>query len=135
MTDLLAGLGFRERRAVRRLLEPRAFESGDELITQGAAGAEFMVLLDGSTEISVDGESVHVAQPGEFFGELALLPDISRSNGRRLATVTAAETAEVGVCGRVAFTHLMEQHTQVGGRIVAQAWALTGWVHDRRPDA
>ena len=45
---------------------------------------------DGRVEISIDGEKVADAWPGEAFGEIALLRDIPRT-----ATVTAVEDTKL----------------------------------------
>ena len=46
---------------------------GTELTHQGDRGSQFYVLLSGTVDVIVDGESVRTLDRGDFFGELALL--------------------------------------------------------------
>lgn len=126
MTAVFEELGFWQKRSFSRMLEPRVVAAGDELITQGDIGNEFMVLLEGQAAVTIDGDQVKTVRPGEFFGELALLPEISNSDGRRMASVTATSPATVGVCGSMIFQHIIDAYPRVGGRIIAQAWSITG---------
>src|SRR5260221_8466036 len=57
--------------------------SGRVLCQQGERGDEFFVIVDGEAAVTVDGNSVAILGPGQFFGELALL-----DGGPRIATVT-----------------------------------------------
>ena len=126
MTAVFAELGFWQKRNFSRMLEQREVAMGEQLMAQGERGSEFMVLLEGQAAVTVDGQQIKTVRPGDFFGELALLPDISRSDGRRMASVTATTPATVGVCGSMIFNHIIERYPRVGGRIIAQAWSITG---------
>jgi CRP-like cAMP-binding protein len=57
--------------------------TGTVLVSEGAAGYSFYVLLTGAAEVTVGGETVATYGPGDFFGEMAIL-----GGGRRSATVT-----------------------------------------------
>ena len=122
MTAVFEELGFWQKRSFSRILEQREVATGDELMAQGELGDEFMILLDGQAAVTVDGEQVKTVQPGDFFGELALLPEISKSDGRRMASVVATGPGTVGVCGSMMFKHIIDAYPRVGGRIIAQAW-------------
>lgn len=68
----------------------RLFHEGDIVFSQGSAGDECFVILDGAINISrveEDGTETHLAllEPGEFFGEMAVVDGHPRS-----ATATAA---------------------------------------------
>lgn len=68
------------------------FRPGDSLLRQGAQGQELMLILDGMTEISVDGVAVAEAGPGSILGERAAL-----EGGIRTASVTALTPVLVAV--------------------------------------
>src|SRR6516225_8936952 len=59
---------------------------GAVLTRQGERGGEFLVLIDGEAEVRRNGRKRATIQPGEFFGEIALI-----SNRPRTATVTATK--------------------------------------------
>lgn len=67
---------------------------GAKVVRQGDVAETFYVIVSGRLDVTIDegGEtrSVRTLGPGEFFGELALL-----NQGRRTATVTVAEPAEL----------------------------------------
>ncbi|MEX0946777.1 MAG: cyclic nucleotide-binding domain-containing protein [Acidimicrobiia bacterium] len=70
----------------------RRYQTGDPLMTQGTPGREVLLILDGMTEISIDGEAVAEAGPGSILGERAAL-----EGGLRTATVTATTPVRVAV--------------------------------------
>ena len=70
----------------------RRFQKGDLLMTQGSPGREVLLILDGMTEISVDGEVVAEAGPGSVLGERAAL-----EGGLRTASVVATTPVRVAV--------------------------------------
>jgi CRP-like cAMP-binding protein len=53
---------------------------GTSVITQGAAGDDFYVIVDGRAEVLVDGATVAFLGPGECFGEIAALKRRSRTS-------------------------------------------------------
>jgi CRP-like cAMP-binding protein len=58
--------------------------AGHVVARQGEVGHEFVVIVDGTATVTIDGATVAHLGPGEFFGEIALL-----DGGRRTASVTA----------------------------------------------
>jgi MFS family permease len=71
-------------------LVPRVVAGGETVFRQGDPGDLFYIVGDGRCEISIDGEKVADAWPGEGFGEIALLRDVPRT-----ATVTAVEDTKL----------------------------------------
>jgi CRP-like cAMP-binding protein len=60
------------------------FQAGDVLMTEGEAGHEFYVIIDGEVGVTSGGETLAKLGPGTYVGEQALLDP-----GPRTATVTA----------------------------------------------
>jgi hypothetical protein len=73
-------------------LERRNLEQGQALMTEGEAGGELFLLLDGVVDIEVNGDVVAEIGPGALLGERALL-----EGGKRTATVWATTPIRVAV--------------------------------------
>ncbi len=73
------------------------------VVTEGAAGTEFFVILDGRARVERHGKEVALARPGSFFGDLALLDRAPRN-----ASVIADSELELAKLGQRAFDGLLE---------------------------
>lgn len=107
------------------MIEKQRVPAGTELMRQGDVGDTFMILIEGGAAVTVDGEQIKMLGSGAFFGELALLPGVTQSEGRRMATVVTTETSEIGICRREAFDEVMQYYPRLGGQILAQAFTIT----------
>jgi cAMP-dependent protein kinase regulator len=72
------------------MLDSQLFDKDEPIITQGEEGAYFYILEDGEAKAFIGGERgeievKHYSQPGDYFGEIALLKSATRR-----ATVRAA---------------------------------------------
>jgi MFS family permease len=72
--------------------------AGTAVVTEGERGDTFYVVVDGSLEVSADETPLRVLNPGDFFGEIALLRDVPRT-----ATVTARTDTALLAIRRVDF--------------------------------
>ena len=86
-------------------LIPRTVAAGEVVFRQGDPGDLFYIVEDGRVEISIDGEKVADAWPGETFGEIALLRDIPRT-----ATVKAVEETKLLALDRDEFIAAVTGH-------------------------
>lgn len=83
------------------------FLPGAKIITQGDIGESFYILESGACDISVEGQGVVMcAQPGQSFGELALLYDCPRA-----ATVVATERCKCWALEKVTFKRILRGNT------------------------
>ncbi len=87
---LFASLSDEERASLAEWFEVSNASAGMVLVTEGAAGYSFYVLVDGAAEVTVEGETVATYGPGDFFGEMAIL-----GGGRRNATVTVTSPSRL----------------------------------------
>ena len=71
------------------------------LTTQGEPGREFVVLVQGTAEVTKDGRRVNMLAAGDFLGEIALL-----SGGPRTATVTTTSDADLLILNSRSFARL-----------------------------
>lgn len=78
--------------------------AGKVLVSEGAAGAEFFVIIDGTAKVSRHGTDVATLGPGQFFGDLALLDRAPRN-----ATITATTPMELVVLGQREFSGLIDE--------------------------
>ena len=88
---LFAGLSARQLEPIARRMIERSYPAGATIVSQGAGGEGFFVIVSGRAEAvreRNDGAQavVNTFGPLEFFGELALLDD-----GLRTASVMATE--------------------------------------------
>ena len=111
---LFAGLSKRELREVSRLTTRLDLSDGRELTQQGGRGYEFVIVLEGTADVIIDGEVVATCGAGEFFGEMALLEDRPRT-----ATVVAGSEVIVDVIGRGDFSVLLDNHPQISEKVHA----------------
>jgi CRP-like cAMP-binding protein len=82
---LFADLEPDEREALASWFEIQEVSADVKLTGEGASGYSFFVIREGTATVTIDGNEVRTLEPGDFFGELAILGD-----GRRTATVTTA---------------------------------------------
>lgn len=120
---LFAGLSRTELEKVARATDEIAVEEGRELVTQGEAGHEAFVIVDGSASVRIDGDEVATLGPGAPFGEMAL---IDRSN--RNASVVATSPMRVLVIGQREFSGLLDESPDFTRKVMA---ALAARVRDK----
>jgi len=81
---LFAGLDRKELESIAGSMRERRFAAGDTVTEEGAAGAGFFIIEDGSADVTVEGEPRGSIGPGDYFGEIALL-----TGSDRTATIVA----------------------------------------------
>jgi voltage-gated potassium channel len=87
--------------------------AGRTLIEEGATGREFVVVLDGTVEVTRNGRRVRQTG-GPFFGEAALLTGAPRN-----ASVTAASDVQALVITDRAFDRLLRDQPTIQRKILA----------------
>jgi CRP-like cAMP-binding protein len=107
-TPLLSDLGRRELEEVERLVDEVDVPAGRVLMREGDAGREFFVVVSGNVGIDRGGTRVRTMEPGDFFGEIALL-----SESPRTATATADGPATLLVLGHREFHSLMDKYPAI----------------------
>jgi CRP/FNR family cyclic AMP-dependent transcriptional regulator len=109
---LFAGFGERELDRLAREFKERTFTEGSAVTREGATGTGFFVIVEGNATVSVGGEPKGTLGPGDYFGEIALIDE-----GTRSATITAATDLRCYGLTPWEFRPFVEEHPQV-------AWSL-----------
>ena len=120
---LFAGLEDDELKRLAATMKERTFPEGAAVTTEGGTGAGFFVIGEGNAEVSVGGENRATLGPGDYFGEVALIDEGSRS-----ATITAATDLRCYGLTPWEFKPFVEEHPQV-------AWTLLRTLAHRLRDA
>ena len=111
---LSANLSSREINGIAALAREERHPAGNELVRQGEPGHVFYVLLDGKVEVLRGDTRVEVRNPGDFFGEIALL-----AHGTRTATVRATTSVRALAIRDREFRALLGREPQLQHKIVA----------------
>ena len=110
---LFAGCSKKELEQISKIADEIDFPAGRELTRQGGAGREFFVLIEGAAEVIRDGKRVNTMQPGDFFGELALITKTPRT-----ATVTTATPVDALVITARDFERLLMQDPLIALKVM-----------------
>ena len=117
--SLFADLTLPELAIVDSLLHEREYLAHEVIFDEGEVGQTIFLVLEGVVAICAQGSPYegHLAGlgPGEFFGELGLLEDSTRS-----AQAWAASDCRLLVLFREDFNGLMESHLRIGHKIGRQ---------------
>jgi CRP-like cAMP-binding protein len=101
---LFSACSKRDLQLVARRAEDVKVDAGKVLVSEGATGSEFFVILDGRAKVTKRGKRVATLGPGAFFGDLALLDRAPRN-----ATVTAETPMELVVLGQREFAGIIDE--------------------------
>ena len=125
--DICGDVDRRSRRRLRHVGTDRVYLAGTTIVAEGSRADRFSLILHGEVEVIVDGQVVNTLEPGEFFGEVALL--YARPNGPsgapvqlpRTATVRATRATRVRELDRAELMTLMDVAPAAASRISRRA--------------
>jgi CRP/FNR family cyclic AMP-dependent transcriptional regulator len=110
---LFGGLSKRELDGVAGIADELAIAEGKELTHEGAAGHEFLVLVEGAADVRRKGRKVNTLGSGDFLGEIALV------TGRpRTATVTTTAASQMLVMTARDFKALLRRTPSIQLKIL-----------------
>jgi CRP/FNR family transcriptional regulator, cyclic AMP receptor protein len=87
-----------------RRAEDVKVDTGTTLVSEGSAGHEFFVIVEGSANVTRNGRKIATLGPGDYFGELALLDRAPRN-----ATIVASAPMELVVMAQREFSGLLDE--------------------------
>ena len=111
---LFAGLSKDDQKVVAQYADEVDVSAGKKLAEEGRFAYEFFAIVDGTAEVSREGEAIATLGPGDFFGEIGLL-----SAERRVATVTATSPMKLVVLTGAQLRSIESRMAPVGERIRA----------------
>jgi CRP-like cAMP-binding protein len=103
----------REIERLGMLAEEVDLPAGRVLFNQGDTAAELFVVVNGTVRVERDGRVLAERGPGEFFGEIALV-----SEGSRTATATCMTDCRLFILGRREFHSLMDEFPELKMRVL-----------------
>ncbi len=116
---LFKDLRDRELGYLAQSLHARTYHAGEVIFIEGDIGRALFVLESGKIELTrqdAGGKPQHLytAQPGDFFGEMALLEQLPRT-----ATAVAVERSHLYLLYRSKLEALLAHHPRIGASIMA----------------
>jgi CRP/FNR family transcriptional regulator, cyclic AMP receptor protein len=110
---LFADLGRRELEQVANSMKERQFEQGESLTVEGRGGVGFFVIEEGEARVSVHDEQRGKLGSGDYFGEIALISESSRT-----ATITAETPVRAWGMTMWDFRPLVESNAQMSWKML-----------------
>ena len=110
---LFEGLSKKELKLVSQLATPLEEPEGTVLVREGAAGHEFIIVLDGEIEVRKGDRVIATRGPGTYVGEIALL-----DHRPRTATVVAKTPVSIEVIGQREFAGLLSEVPEISQKLI-----------------
>lgn len=116
-SPLFSALSRRELRNLAKILHHRTYQEGEFVFLKGHPAAAMFIIKTGQIEVIDYGKDhreivIATLNPGDFFGELALLDDSPRS-----ASAKAASPSEICAIARTDLDHILTSSPQAGMRV------------------
>lgn len=111
---LFSGCSKKELRELATRADEVDLRDGYVLMREGRPGREFVVLVEGTAEVTKDGKKLADLDAGDWVGEIALLTNVPRT-----ATVTATSPIRVLVMTDRAFRRLVETMPSIALKVLA----------------
>jgi CRP-like cAMP-binding protein len=110
---LFGELSGRQLDRVVKLATLRRYGTGSVLVRTGSPGDSFHIILDGRAQVATPEGHERVLQPGDSFGELALIDNVPRA-----ATVTAIDDVTTARLPRTAFLKLLRDEPKIAAAVL-----------------
>ncbi len=121
---LLAVLSARDRAKVLAYAKRQTYQPGEAVVREGDPGSQLYFVVEGHARVEQAGQSwVGRLEPGDFFGELALIEDHGRT-----ATITAEDALTCMLIPAWEFRALLKEHPELANELLH---ALIARLHRR----
>ena len=129
--DVLSPLSRAEHDAIAQAARVHVFSRGETILSHGAEGESMFIVHEGAVSVRVDDAEVARLQPGDFFGEMALL-----TGERRAADIIALSDVVAVEIAKDALEPVLHDHPELAAAISAKVAERRGsldTVHDDAP--
>jgi CRP/FNR family cyclic AMP-dependent transcriptional regulator len=110
---LFADLDQRELQSLASSFKERIFDEASTVVGEGSGGVGFFIIDSGEATVTVGGEDRAKLGPGDYFGELALIDE-----GTRTATITADTELRCYGLTSWEFRPLVESNAQIAWKLL-----------------
>jgi CRP/FNR family transcriptional regulator, cyclic AMP receptor protein len=110
---LFEGLPESEVRSIEKQMKTVNHAAGHEIVVRGEGGVGFMVITDGTVTVKTVTGHARKLEPGDSFGEMALLDHEGRS-----ATATADTDVTLATIPEWNFKPFLKEHPEVAYRLL-----------------
>ena len=110
---IFSDLDGKELERIASSMKQRIFNAGDTVTAEGKTGVGFFVIEDGEATVTVGGEERRRLGPGDYFGEVALLNESTRT-----ATITADTELRCYGLTSWEFRPLVETHGSIAWKLL-----------------
>jgi CRP-like cAMP-binding protein len=111
---LFRELSNRDLEEVAKIADELDFKEGKALTTEGAAGREFFVIVEGTAEVSRGRRKLRTLSDGDFFGEISLITKLPRT-----ATVTTVSPLRALVVTDRSFRSLLAHQPGIQHKVLS----------------
>lgn len=127
--DVLSPLTDEEIAAIAASARVHAFSRGETIIRQADQGHSMFIVHEGSVRVYMDEQEIARLEPGDFFGEMALL-----TGERRSAEVVALSDVVAVEITKEALQPVLYDHPELAATISAKVLERRGTLESRRVD-
>jgi CRP/FNR family transcriptional regulator, cyclic AMP receptor protein len=110
---LFEGLPDSELRSIEKQMKTVNHPAGHEIVVRGEGGVGFMIITDGTVNVTTVTGHTRMLGPGDSFGEMALLDHEGRS-----ATATAQTEVTLATIPEWNFKPFLKEHPDVAYRLL-----------------
>ena len=111
--SVFSGLGRKEASEILSIIYEKKYAKGEIIFEEGKIGKALYIVKEGAVAVSSNGKEICILHQHDFFGEMVLLEEITRS-----ATTMAHTDCTLLLIYKVRFDALIEKDPGAGVRIV-----------------
>jgi CRP-like cAMP-binding protein len=113
--SLFDGLSRKELQTVHRSAKAVHFPSGRTIVSEGATGVGFHMIVSGKAKVSVKGRTRATLGAGDYFGEMSLI-----DRGPRSATVVATTDVDTLSLASWSFLSILDKNPTISRKLLLE---------------